>query len=186
VSSRRIGGQLLAMLLAAGLAVSLVGCGGTTACDCTPTPGNPLDADSNQIVQSLNASRMAKGVPTVTVCYSLNVSAAAHSDDMRDNGYLSDVSPTTMSTVRTRACSAMPSYAPACSTTNLIPMAELVAEGNGDGTSTYAQWSSDMTAAPILIEAPFVVVGVGHSIGATNEFWTLDLASQNDPSCTAP
>jgi uncharacterized protein YkwD len=167
------------LAIALALPLALTACNGNTTANLAPTPGNPLDPEENAIVFQLNALRAQKGLSQVTACFSLNVSAAAHSDDMRDNNYLSDVSPTDMSTVRTRACTF--GYKAACGTS--IPMAELVAEGNGTGNETFAQWESDMTAGPILVEPPFVVVGLGRSIGADNERWTLDLASMTDPSC---
>jgi uncharacterized protein YkwD len=167
-------------VVALALPLALAGCNGTTSCFCGPTPANPIDSDESSIVYDLNMSRASAGIMTpLKVCTSLNVSAAAHADDMRDNGYLSDVDPTTMSNVRTRGCAA--GYTPACS--GSIPMAELVAEGNGTGSQTYSQWAADPMAAPILTEASFEVVGLGHSIGSTNDYWVLDLAADMDASC---
>jgi uncharacterized protein YkwD len=165
--------------LALALAAALAGCSGNAVCVCGPSIANPLDADEDAIVQQLNIARSAAGVGPVTACVTLNVSAAAHSDDMRDNDYLSDVSPVDGSTVRTRACAA--GYKAACGTT--IPMAELVAEGNGTGDETYQQWADDAMSSPILVEKEYLVVGVGQSRGLQNEYWTLDLASVDDPSC---
>jgi uncharacterized protein YkwD len=159
-------------------ALPLSACQGTTTAFGGPSQANPLDSEESSVIQSLNMLRMGKGLPQVAVCFSLNVSASAHSDDMRNKMYLSDVSPDG-STVRTRGC--MNGYTPAC--TGMIPMAELVAEGFGTGAETLSQWAADPTAGPILIEAPFVVAGCGRSIGADNERWTLDLASQQDASC---
>jgi uncharacterized protein YkwD len=167
------------VLVALGFSAPLAGCDGTTSCFCGPTQANPLDADSSAIVQDLNMTRSAAHVPTVTVCASLNVSAAAHSDQMRDDNYLAETSPVDSSTVRTRACAA--GYKAACS--GSIPMAELVAEGNGTGDTTYAQWATDPMASSLLVTPSFVVVGVGHSIGATNEYWTLDFSSETEASC---
>jgi uncharacterized protein YkwD len=160
------------------LPFAVLGCNGATACDCGPTPANPLDAEDNAIVQDLNNLRNSVGVPAVTVCKSLNVSAAAHSDDMRNNNYLAMDAPNG-SDVRTRAC--MAGYAAACSTT--IPMAELLAEGNPTGDSTFMQWSGDANAKTHLIDQALTVVGLGHSIGLNNQYWTLDMASVADPSC---
>jgi uncharacterized protein YkwD len=170
----------LRALITLALAGVLAGCSGNAACDCGPSIANPLDADENAIVQQLNIARMNAGVGTVKACFTLNVSAAGHSDDMRDNNYLNDVSPVDGSTVRTRACTA--GYKAACGTS--IPMAELVAEGNGTGTDTFAQWSTDAMSSPILLEKGYVVVGVGQSRGLQNEYWALDLSSVADPSCS--
>jgi uncharacterized protein YkwD len=160
------------------LTSALAGCSGATACDCGPTPPNPLDAEENAIVQDLNIARGMAGAPAVTVCKSLNVSATRHSDDMRDNNYLGMTSPNG-SDVRARAC--MAGYTPACATT--IPMAELLAEGNGTGDSTYMQWAGDPNATMHLLEKDLIVVGLGHSIGLNNQYWTLDMASMMDASC---
>lgn len=161
------------------LPFSLAACSGTTAGFGGASQANPLDAEENSVVQQLNLLRQSAGVSQVSVCTSLNVSASAHADDMRDGMYLSDVSPTTGSDVRSRACAA--GYSAACGTT--IPMAELVAEGYGTGAQTVDQWHTDPTAGPILVQAGFVVVGVGRSLAADNERWTLDLSSVADPSC---
>jgi uncharacterized protein YkwD len=166
------------LAVALALPLASIGCGGSTECDCGMTPGNPLDAQENAIVQDLNLLRMKDMLPAVTVCKSLDNSAAGHSDDMRNNGYLSDVAPSG-SDVRSRACSAM--YAVACGTT--IPMGELVAEGNSSGDQTFQQWAADPMASPILTNPQFLVVGLGHSIGVDNQYWTLDLAADQDPSC---
>jgi len=168
------------LTVALALLAFVTGCNGSTTCDCGPTTANPLDGDSSEIVQQLNMTRAAAGAPTVAVCFSLDVSAAGHSDQMRDDNYLAEVSPVDASTVRSRACAA--GYTAACNGST-IPMAELVAEGNGTGDSTYAQWSTDAMAQPNLVNPEFIVVGVGHSIGTMNEYWTLDLSSKTDPSC---
>jgi len=166
-------------ILSLALPLALVACSGSTSCPCPPTVPNPLDPESNAVVQALNIQRGMAGVSSVSVCKSLNVSAAGHSDDMRDNSYLNEISPTDGSDVRTRACKA--GYAAACGTT--ILMAEFVAEGNGTGATTFAQWATDPTAGPDLVKPGFTVVGVGRSVGAANEYWTLDLAAVVDPSC---
>ncbi len=168
----------LSRAAAALLSLALVACGSTTAAG-GPSQANPLDPEESAAVAKVNSIRMAANVPLLTPCTSLNVSASAHSDEMRDNGYLSDVSPVTMSTVRTRACAA--GYMPACS--GSLPMAELVAEGSGTGPDTVMQWQMDATAGPILTQADLLVVGIGRSIGVDNERWTMDFASQTDPSC---
>jgi uncharacterized protein YkwD len=158
---------------------ALLGCMGSAACDCGPSIANPLDMDEMTIVSDLNRDRVKAGLQAVAPCFSLNVSAAGHSDDMRNNTYLAEQSPLDGSDVRSRACKA--GYSAACGTS--IAMAELVAEGNPTGDSTYMQWSGDSTAEMHLMNPGFVVVGLGHSQGLDNVYWTLDLSSVNDPSC---
>jgi uncharacterized protein YkwD len=159
------------------LPLALAACNGSVAAGGPSSPS--LDTEELAALAQINVLRGTAAVPLVTACTSLNVSASAHSDDMRDNGYLAEMSPVDGSTVRTRACKA--GYAPSC--TGNIPMAELVAEGSGTGAATVAQWAMDGTAGPILVQKDLVLAGIGRSIGADNERWTLDLASVADPSC---
>jgi uncharacterized protein YkwD len=159
------------------LPLALAACNGTTGLPATIA--NPLDPERAAAVAELNSIRASAGVSQLTVCASLNVSASGHSDDMRDNNYLAEVSPLTGSDVRTRACSA--GYNTACASSN--PMAELVAEGYSSGAQTITQWQADATSGPILTKAGMTVVGMGRSVGADNVFWTLDLSSATDPSC---
>lgn len=171
--------SFLRRAIALALPLALPACTGSTTDPDLPSDPK-LDLEEQAVIQSLNSLRSSQGLPTVTACVSLNVSASAHSDDMRDNGYLDESPPgNPSSTVRTRACTA--GYTPACSGT--IPMGELVAEGFGTGAETVTQWQNDMTAGPILVNPAFIVAGVGRSIGATAQTWTLDLASVADPSC---
>ncbi len=163
------------------LSLGLAACSGSTTSANLPSIANPLDSDRDDVMAQLNVLRLAAGVPIANDCYTLNISASAHSDDMRDNNYLSDVAPDG-STVRTRACSA--GYEAACGAAT-IPMAELVAQGFATGEDTVNQWAADMTSDPILINAQLTWVGVGRSIGATAQYWTLDMASVDDPSCPA-
>jgi hypothetical protein len=90
-----------------------------------------------------------------------------------------EVSPINGSDVRSRACKA--GYQAACGTA--IAMAELVAEGNNSGDTVYAQWSGDAMANMHLMDKTFITVGLGHSLGLMNAYWTLDLSSVDDPSC---
>jgi uncharacterized protein YkwD len=160
------------------LPLVLAACNGSTTAVGGPSQANPLDPEENAAIAQVNVLRVMAGAPQVTVCASLNVSASAHSDDMRDNNYLAEMSPDG-STVRTRACKA--GYTPSC--TGNLPMAELVAEGSGTGAETVAQWANDATAGPILVQKDLVVAGIGRSFGVDNERWTLDFASVTDPSC---
>jgi uncharacterized protein YkwD len=140
---------------------------------------NPLDAEESAVVVRLNELRAGAGVATVKACASLNVSASAHSDDMRDKSYLKDVSPDG-STTLTRACNA--GYKPACN--NGVAMAEQLASGHAEGALTFAQWSGDANTAKVLTDPQWGVVGVGRSMSSEKAaLWTLDLATAADPSC---
>ena len=168
-----------ACFLALTLPLALVACSGNTTSPNDPSDPT-LDVEENAVAQGLNTLRTSKGIAMVSVCTSLNVSASGHSDDMRNNDYLNDISPIDNSDVRSRGCKA--GYSAACPPAT-IPMAELVALGYGTGAETLAQWAGDGTAAPILLNPQFKVMGVGRSIGAGYQKWTLDLASNTDPSC---
>jgi uncharacterized protein YkwD len=163
------------------LPLALAACNGGTTVPNGPTQANPITVDPERVsaIQQLNTIRAMAGVSQVAVCSSLNVSASAHSDDMRDNGYLAEISPITGTNVSSRACAA--AYAPACGSPP--PMGELVAEGYFSGIETVTQWQMDPTSQPILVKPGMVVAGVGRSQGAQNVYWTLDLSSAMDPSC---
>ena len=174
-------------LVARGVALGLTVLGGTFTGGCggdtTVTPGkseaNPLDDEENSLLLSLNELRGGAGISAkVIICKSLNISASAHSDDMRDGRYLSDKAPDG-STPRDRGCKA--GYTPACGST--IAMAEVVASGFPDGKSTLPQWTMDDKTKAILINPSLGVVGTGRSTGGDAVVWTLDLASEDDPSC---
>jgi uncharacterized protein YkwD len=160
------------------VSLALAACSGNTAA--AGGPSDPaLDEDEQAAFQQINTLRQAAGVSQVAICTSLNVSAAAHADEMRDANYLAETSPVTGSNVRTRACAA--GYNAACGTN--IPMGELVAQGNGAGVATADQWNSDTIAHPILVQPGFVVAGIARSFSANQVWWSLDLSSQTDPSC---
>jgi uncharacterized protein YkwD len=154
------------------LPLAAAACGGNTTSANLPSIANPLDAERGDAVHQLNLLRQMSGVPQVTDCFSLNVSASAHSDDMRDNNYLAEAAPDG-STVRTRAC--MAGYTPACAGT--IPMAELIALGYATGADTINQWAADATSGPILVNPALLWIGVGRAIGADAQRWTLDMAA---------
>lgn len=166
--------------------VMSVGLLANAACGSVSVPGasqaNPLDAEENQAVVDINMFRTQNMLGTLTVCTVLNTVASAHSDDMRDNGYLDDNSQDG-TTPRQRACAA--GFMPACSMSTSY--AELVASGNATGDGATMQWEMDSTTMPILLnDSPppgFVVLGVGRSIGGDQPLWSVDMASATDPSC---
>jgi uncharacterized protein YkwD len=153
-----------------------LGCGSDVGRDGS-SPANPLDEVETTLVSELNGARAEAGAPALTVCRSLNVSAAAHSDDMRNQGYLADEAPDG-STPRSRACEA--GYKPACD--NAF-MAELVASGSADPVHTVDQWQGDAESNKALLEPGLMVVGVGVSYGEEEPVWTVDLGGSTDPSC---
>jgi len=168
--------QFLAHFLAA---LAVTGCTSVEYAD-KVSEANPLDEFESDVIVGLNELRKNAGVPTLQVCASLNVATSAHSDDMRDKNYLDDVAPD-KSTTPTRACEA--GYQPGCIGT--AAMVEFIAKGHGEGTVTLEQWKKDPDSSVMLTKPEFVVVGVGRSLGADQPIWTLDMADQNDASCTA-
>jgi uncharacterized protein YkwD len=158
------------------LGLPALGCGSDVGRD-GASPANPLDSVETTLVSELNGARAAAGAPTLTVCRSLNVSAAAHSDEMRDFGYLNDVGQDG-SMPRERACKA--GYKPACDN---VFMAELVASGSEDPVHTVGQWKGDAESNKALLEPALRVLGVGVSYGEEEPVWTVDLGGDDDPSC---
>nr|WP_240806562.1 CAP domain-containing protein [Polyangium spumosum] len=165
------------MVAALVLGLSSVGCSTVEYAD-SVSQANPLDAVESDLVGRLNDLRADAGVPALKVCASLNVSASGHSDDMRDNGYLKEVGPDG-STTASRACEA--GFSAACEGT--LGMAELLAKGFAGGEQTLTQWAMDPGTEPALVNALFVTLGVGRSMGGESAIWTLDLAAADDPSC---
>jgi uncharacterized protein YkwD len=141
------------------------------------SPANPLDPVESTLLSELNGARAEVGAPPLTVCRSLNVSAAAHSDEMQDQGYLDDVGKDG-STPRDRACQA--GYQPACDN---VFMAELVASGSGDPVQTVGQWKGDAESKTALLEPNLKFAGVGVAYGEEEPVWTVDLGADDDPSC---
>jgi uncharacterized protein YkwD len=166
--------QLIAHFLAA---LTLGGCSSVEFAD-KVSVANPLDEFELDLVARLNELRVGAGVPVLDVCASINVATSAHSDDMRDKNYLSDMAPD-MSTTPTRACDA--GYAPACA--GSAGMVEFIAKGHGEGSETLDQWQKDVSTGDMLTRAEFVVVGVGRSLGADQPIWTMDMADKPDSSC---
>jgi uncharacterized protein YkwD len=166
--------QFLAHFLAA---MALTGCSSVEFAD-KVSQANPLDEFEQDLVNKLNELRQGAGVPTLAVCASLNVATSAHSDDMRDKNYLSDVAPDKSTTV-TRACDA--GYEPAC--LGIPAMVEFIAKGKGEGSVTLDQWKMDPESNVLLTKPEFVVVGVGRSLGADQPIWTMDVADRTDASC---
>jgi uncharacterized protein YkwD len=170
-------GAFGALLFVLGSAAGTAGCGsdiGVTG----PSSANPLDEGEEGLVKELNAHRESAGLQALTVCASLNVSATLHSDDMRSQGYQSDIGKDG-STTMSRACEA--GYKPGC---DGAAMAEVIASGSDDPASTLNQWKEDATAGPILINPNLVVLGVGRSFRNDKPpIWTVDLGGASDSSC---
>lgn len=160
------------------VALTVTGCSSVEFAD-KVSPANPLDEFEQDLVNKLNELRQGAGVPTLAVCASINVATSAHSDDMRDKNYLSDVGPDKSTTV-TRACDA--GFAPAC--LGLPAMIEFIADGHGEGSVTLDQWKKDPASSAELTRPEFVVVGVGRALGGDKPIWTMDIVDRTDASCT--
>lgn len=167
-------------LLAIVLPLAALGCDGSE-----PPPGpstaNPLDDEENKLLYEINRFREDQGVAKiVTACASLNESASAHADDMRDKGYLSDTGKDG-STPRDRACAA--GYAPACDASQ--PFAELISSGVAGAKDALAQWTAADNTRAILLNDAISVAGVGRALGneEIDPTWALDLSAISDASC---
>lgn len=166
--------QFLAHFLAA---VAVTGCSSVEFAEKTSV-ANPLDPFESELITELNDLRKTAGVGTLQICASLNKATSAHSDDMRDKNYLSDVAPD-KSTTPTRACDA--GYQPACS--GAAGMVEFIADGHGEANLTLDQWKKEPDSTKQLTAPEFVVVGIGRSLGGEKPIWTMDMADKPDGSC---
>lgn len=145
-----------------------------------PSEANPLDAEESALIAGLNKLRADAGITTpILICASLNVSASAHADDMRDNAYLSDTGQDG-STPRSRGCAA--GYKPACDSTTTA-MAETVASGLVKGVDTLPQWEKEPKTKELLLNPALSVIGIGRAIQGDVPTWAMDLASKDDASC---
>lgn len=159
--------------------LALAACSNTTiGPDAASDPA--LDPVENQAIYELNRIREDAGIATpVKLCTSLNKAASAHSDDMRNKGYLKDTAPDG-STVRTRSCDA--GYQPGCS--EAATMGELVASGIDEGSAVIAQWATNPDAKAVMLNPALVVAGIGRALDDDETtFWTLDMGGSDDASC---
>jgi len=173
-------GWMLKTTITLAFAALAVGCTDVDFAD-GQSPQNPLDPEESLVVQKMNEIRASAGAPALKVCFSLNLSASVHSDDMREKGYLDDNAPDGSDPVD-RACNA--GYKPACD--NMVGMVELVAKGNAEGEPTFAQWNGDAGTRMLLQSPEFLVVGVGRAMSSEESaIWTVDMSTAEDPSCEA-
>jgi uncharacterized protein YkwD len=156
------------------------GCSGDVQSNPGPSEANPLDAEESALIAALNKLRAGAGITApVQVCVALNVSAAAHADDMRDNAYLTDTGQDG-STPRSRGCAA--GYKPACDD-KTTAIAEVVASGVVTGAETLPQWEKDATTNGLLLNPGLTVIGVGRALQGDKPVWAMDLASKDDANC---
>jgi uncharacterized protein YkwD len=161
--------------------VLLTGCG-SVSMDLGPSQANPLDSEEANAWFEINQVRAGKGLAPVAKCASLNVSASAHADDMRDNDYLAETG-MDGSSVQSRACAA--GYMTACTSPDAA-MEELVAMGIETGEATVQQWVGSSTADAILVNPNMTVVGIGRSLSSSTTYWAADFAAVDEASCTPP
>jgi uncharacterized protein YkwD len=161
--------------------IFLCGCPSTETMDLGPSQANPLDSEEAAAMFEVNQVRAAAGVAPVTNCFSLNVSASAHADDMRDNDYLEETG-LDGSTVQSRGCTA--GYKAGCAAN--AEMAELVAMGIQTGEATVQQWVGNTTADAILVNPALIVLGIGRSISSSTTYWAADFGAVNEASCQGP
>jgi uncharacterized protein YkwD len=158
--------------------IFLAGCASTETMDLGPSQANPLDSEEAAALFEVNQVRAGKGISPVTSCSSLNVSASAHADDMRDNDYLMETG-LDGSTVQSRACTA--GYMAGCAAS--AEMAELVAMGIQTGEATVEQWVGNTKAEGILVDPALIVVGIGRSISSSTTYWAADFGAVDEASC---
>jgi len=158
------------------VAFGLAGCGDEGSPD-GPSEANPLDSEEAALLSNLNELRGQSALGALSVCASLNVSAAAHSDDMRDEEFVAGEG-SDGSKARDRACDA--GYAPACAGGIFM---EVVGSGGREGYIMLRNWQDDATTNQVMLDANLVVAGVGRTVTDDGARWTLDLGMESDPSC---
>jgi hypothetical protein len=155
-------------------------CGACAGCIGASDASTALDAEESAMLVAINQYRASNGVGALTACTSLSRAAAGHAEDMRDNDYFQHTgvngeSPWDM------ACAA-------CFEAGCGPQTEMasgIAAGNESGTATLAQLQAIPGDNANLLNAAFVVIGIGRAVGGGTYgiYWTLQYAATSEPSC---
>jgi uncharacterized protein YkwD len=163
-----------------GLGAWCIACGPSAdpVVEITPSEANPLDSEEALLVELVNDRRSMAGVAPVSPCAALNVAAAAHCDDMLENGFLGNDG-SDGSSPRSRACDA--GYTPACDDAS-ASIGQLVAEGNPSAAVALDSWEGEDEMG-LLLAPSMVVAGVGRARLEPEARWTVVLATVDHPAC---
>ena len=165
--------------------VEIAGCvpagggGGGTSCTGTGDPTHGLSANELVLFQLLNDYRASNGKPPVTVCSSLSRASQDHANDMRGRRYFSHLG-ANGSEFWERTCDA--GYTHGCGP--ITWMGEIIAGYDSTPAGAIGQWIGSPGHASIMADAAHVVVGIGHACGGQlSNYWVMDFAAANEPSC---
>ncbi|MCC5868443.1 MAG: CAP domain-containing protein [Gammaproteobacteria bacterium] len=137
-----------------------------------------LDAEEQAFLQIINNHRVQNRLGTVRACTSLNRAAQGHSEDMRDQNYLSHVSLDGRSP-GVRACEAC--YERGCHS----GVGENIAAGSAGAQATFDQWRSSPEHNANMLNGSYTVIGIGRATGGGQYgvYWTVKFGAQDEPSC---
>lgn len=152
--------------------------GGGGGGQCDDSDGASLDEEEQRFLELLNQHRANNGARPVTACASLNRSAQAHSEDMRDQDYFAHQG-LDGSSPSSRACDACFG---SCGSTGF---GENIAAGNSSAEGTFDQWLNSSGHNANMLRDSYVVVGLGRATGggAYGTYWTNVFATGSDASC---
>lgn len=152
---------------------------GGTSCTGNGNPTHGLASVEEDLLDEVNAYRASRGRAPVSICWSLNVSAQDHANDMRNKGYFSHVG-TGGTEFWERACTA--GYTNGC-----VPntwMGEIIAGYDSTAQGVMNQWLNSPGHEFIMESANYIVAGIGHACGGPfGHYWVMDFAGADEPSC---
>lgn len=152
---------------------------GGTSCTGNGNPTHGLSPSEDTLLQLVNDYRASQGQSPVTICSSLNVSAQDHANDMRNRGYFSHVGHNG-SEFWERACDA--GYTNGC-----VPstwMGEIVAGYDSTPSGVMNQWLGSPGHEFIMASPNHIVAGIGQACGGPmGNYWVMDFAGADEPSC---
>jgi len=146
----------------------------TRPANATPTP-NPADP-RQQMIQRINQTRTANGVPALSIDPRLMQSAQRHADDMAAHNFF-DFRGSDGSTPSQRAAEA--GYPGS--------VQEMLAAASNDPVAIVNEWLKYPSLRARLLEPSFVHLGVGYATSPTatyRYYWVLDLGKPPAPTPT--
>lgn len=155
-------------------------CGDCPNCAGAGPATTALDAEEQAFLTIINQYRAQNGKGPLDGCVSLHRAAQGHSEDMRDQNYVSHVG-LDGSTPPDRACAAC--YEWGCDP--LFGVGENLAAGNADAQSTFNQWKASPGHNMNMLNGSFTVIGIGRATGGGQYgvYWTTLFGVDSEPSC---
>jgi len=155
-------------------------CGACAECAGAGDATTALDAEEQAFVTLINDYRGTQGLGPLTACTSLNRAAQGHSEDMRDQDYF-DHTGLDGSSPWARTCDSC--YELGCGPQTA--MAENIAAGGADASSTFEQWRNSPGHNANMLGAGFSVMGLGRATdgGQYGVYWTNIFGGSSEASC---